>query len=519
MTVVRRGSSGSRTGNGPIDEPSTASTASAPREQPRSVEPGIDELQELRERLDASAGMLAHPRRLLDAVPAAAGVALVVVDRDGRCQIVGGRHQALLTQTYVEGADGCTEVVGSVFDANGVRPLAHDELPSIRASRGEEFDRLHLWLGADPRTRRGFTVSARCLRDGRDRLAGAVLTYRDVDEFSRTQQLHDLFLQSMSHELRTPLASVLGRLELLAERDDLPGDVSGLVGGARRNAARLGSLVADMLEIVEVREGRLAINTCPTDVAQLARGAADAARSAAAASGVSIRYEGPDRLLAALDPDRLRGALDQLVANALKFTDPGGMVVIRAGRREHETTLEVEDTGAGIDEDEIDLVFARFYRGRAAHERAAGGTGIGLWVVRNVVEAHGGHVVARRVFPHGTLFHAVFADQAPTPPQTVDDQWAGSRWRRWSAAAAIDDRGGPVAIGSVDPAARPRAFDDVAAVIWRLLDGPRSVADLLEALTARYNDATPEEGPRDAVQFLSDLAVTGLTKSVEDRTV
>jgi signal transduction histidine kinase len=474
------------------------------------------ELQQLRERLAATTATVEHQRRLLEAVPATADVALVAIDPDGRCQVVGGRHQALLARTYVEGADGCTETTGSVFDANGARALEHDELPSVRASRGEEFDHLQVWLGADLANRRAFSVSARCLRDEQRRVVGALLTYRDVDEYSRTQQLHDLFLRSMSHELRTPLASVLGRLELLAERDDLPSDVSRLVVGAHRNAGRLSHLVADMLEVVEVREGGLSIHVAPTDVAELARGAVEAARDAATAGGVTVTYDGPDRLPASLDADRVRQAVDHLVTNAVKFTDRGGAVNVRVARQDQRVVVDVEDTGVGIDADEADLVFGRFFRGRAAHRRAAAGTGIGLWVVRNVVQAHGGHVELEPVLPHGTLFRAVLTDQVPAPRPIVDDRGTGARWHHSPDAAWVDRGDRVMALDLARPGARPQALEGVAAVIWRLLDQPRSVDALLEALATDFAGADPDRMRHDVEQFLSDLAVAGLARSVSD---
>jgi hypothetical protein len=124
-------------------------------------------------------------------------------------------------------------------------------------------------------------------------------------------------------------------------------------------------------------------------------------------------------------------------------------------------------------------------------------------------------VVAQSVLPRGTLFRAVLPDQAPTALDAVADRGAGSRWRRWSDAAALDDRDvQPTQDADVD-GIRPRALDDVAAVIWRLLDGPRSVADLLEALTAHQHEACAERGPRDVAQLLSDVVASGSARRVE----
>ena len=230
---------------------------------------------------------------------------------------------------------------------------------------------------------------------------------------------------------------------------------------------------------------------------------------------MSVAYEGADRLPASLDPDRLRQALDHLVTNAVKFTDRGGAVTVRAARHDEQVVLEVEDTGVGIDAGETELVFGRFFRGRAAHERAAAGTGIGLWVVRNVVESHGGHVEAHRVHPHGTLFRAVVTDQVPVRRTIVEDHGTGTRWRHSPDAAWVDRGDRVMALDLARPRARPQALEGVAAVIWRLLDEPRSIDGLLTALAADFGGAEPDRMRRDVEQFLADLTATGLATSAD----
>lgn len=174
---MRRGSSGNREGDGPIDGPPPAwePAERAERvERDEEMSPAAQGEQaaqaELQERLAEVTATVERQRRLLEAVPATADVALVGVDPEGRCQVVGGRHQALLAETYVETAEGCVEASGTIFAADGVRPLEADELPSVRATRGEEFDQLQVWVGADPELRRAFSVSARTLRDEEGRV-------------------------------------------------------------------------------------------------------------------------------------------------------------------------------------------------------------------------------------------------------------------------------------------------------------------------------------------------------------
>ena len=111
---------------------------------------------------------------------------------------------------YPGGHGGMAGQLGHVYAADGTTPLAREEMPTYRASQGEEFDDCRIWVGADPLTRRALSVSARSVRDEQGRFAGAALAYKDVTDFMQALQVKDEFVASVSHELRTPLTSIVG---------------------------------------------------------------------------------------------------------------------------------------------------------------------------------------------------------------------------------------------------------------------------------------------------------------------
>ena len=237
---------------------------------------------------------------------------------------------------------------GDIFAEDGRQLEAH-ELPSTRAGAGEEFDDLIIRVGTDPVTQRALSVSARSVRGAGGEFSGAVLAYADVTELVRALTAKDHFVAAVSHELRTPLTSVLGHLELLADLPDLSDEASDRVRVVQRNAVRLRELVADLLLVAQMTDGHLALDRLPVDLADLVVEAADAVQPAAQAAGVSLDVDVPeDALVAKVDGPRLRQVIDNLLGNAVKYTEPGGSVSVRLRQREAVVELAVSDTGIGV---------------------------------------------------------------------------------------------------------------------------------------------------------------------------
>ncbi len=208
-------------------------------------------------------------------------------------------------------------------------------------------------------------------------------------------RVKDEFLATLSHELRTPLNAILGWTRLLRSHAVQPGDVDRALEKVERNAQAQTRLVEDLLEVSRITTGKLRLDVKPLDLAALATTAVESIRPTAEARGVAIdRRFASGFLPTAGDPDRLQQVIWNLVSNAVKFTPAGGLVVVSLVRHDQIDELIVSDTGVGIDPVFLPNVFDTFRQADGTSTRAHGGLGLGLSIVRHIVELHGGEVRA-----------------------------------------------------------------------------------------------------------------------------
>lgn len=329
---------------------------------------------------------------------------LLLIDRHGHYEAYNRRHHDFLRLSFPDGHHGRAGQLGHVYSDDGATPLTTEEMPSTRAASGEEFDDLRIWIGADPVERRAISVSARALFDASGEFVGSGLAYSDVTELMRSIQLRDDFLASVSHELRTPLASVVGYLELLGESVDV-GEVSRhQIEVLQRNAARLRDLVSDLLESAEQRTGPVVLVTMAVDVSQIVEEALEAAVPSGWEAGVELKGEIAPGVRGVVDAGRVRQVIDNLVSNAVKYSDRGDRVLLTLRSEDGTAVIEVEDTGIGMSEEDLDRLFTPFYRSAQARERMSPGVGLGLGICQAIVEAHGGRIEVRSVQGDGTVF-------------------------------------------------------------------------------------------------------------------
>jgi signal transduction histidine kinase len=215
--------------------------------------------------------------------------------------------------------------------------------------------------------------------------------------------LKDEFVALISHDLRTPLTSILGYLELTLE-DDLPERQRGYLEIVDRNAQRLLRLVSDLLFVARLEAGQLELHETELDLAAVAQQSVLEAEPRAAAGGITITCETEPVPGVAADRGRIFQLFDNLVSNAIKFTPQGGSVRVSVAPSNGAVRLEVADTGIGIPEGEQRRLFERFFRASTAAERQIQGTGLGLYIARAIVEAHGGEISFESEPGRGTAF-------------------------------------------------------------------------------------------------------------------
>ena len=237
--------------------------------------------------------------------------------------------------------------------------------------------------------------------------AGYLFVATDITAALEASRLKDEFVGLISHELRTPLTSILGYLELLREDDDssLTEEQTQYLDVVERNAHRLLRLVGDLLFTAQVESGKLALMTVPLELADIVVGSVQSAGPAAAAAGITIRMELPEvNPVVGGDAVRLGQALDNLLSNAIKFTPRDGSVTVRLVTEGDAAVVTVTDTGYGIPADELDQLFARFFRASTATRNAVPGVGLGLTITKAIVIAHGGELSVESVEGEGTTF-------------------------------------------------------------------------------------------------------------------
>jgi signal transduction histidine kinase/HAMP domain-containing protein len=271
----------------------------------------------------------------------------------------------------------------------------------VAADDGELRDEVVL-----PGGRRTFARYVAPVHDGRGRLIGRLLVVRDITGEREAERAKQDFFALVSHELRTPLTAILGYVELVLADDGapFPPEHAPHLEVIERNARRLVRLVGDLLFAAQVEGAPLLLEPGEVDLAALVRDAVELASRRAEECGVALEMDLETVERCVGDRDRLAQVLDNLLSNALKFTPPGGRVVVRLASDGPSARIEVADTGMGIAAEDLPQLFDRFYRARNATGRSIPGLGLGLTIVRTIVDGHGGTVSVRSESGRGSTF-------------------------------------------------------------------------------------------------------------------
>lgn len=233
--------------------------------------------------------------------------------------------------------------------------------------------------------------------DGRERLAGTISDIHDLklaqlraaDEVRR----RDDFLAMLSHELRNPMASIVLSLDRLRQHDELPVDLEDVTEVMSRQAEQISSLLDDLLDVSRVTHGRIEFRKRSFNLNQLVEESVEGMQLRAHEADIELRTSIADEPMF-LDGDRARigQAICNLIDNAVKYTPAGGTITVGCAPNGDTCILQVRDTGAGIEIEDPETLFELFYQGEVTIHRAGGGLGVGLFMVRKIVNAHGGTI-------------------------------------------------------------------------------------------------------------------------------
>jgi signal transduction histidine kinase len=352
-----------------------------------------------------------QPAALRFAVAIAAVAAVFAIDRVWNTVIDDGSHflllgTAVMATAWVAGTGPAlaATVLGAVFGAQ-----TSDALATPAAS-------MHLAVFVV----QGLLLTAlvselrRARRVAEHQASVAEAARRDGEAANR---MKDEFLATVSHELRTPLNAVLGWVHLLRTGKLDSATASRGLDSIDRNIRLQAQLTSDLLDVSKALTGKLQIESRPANLTEAARQAVASVQSAARAKAVQVRPHVSDAPVVVLgDPSRLRQIAWQLLSNAIKFTARGGSVDVTVEEAGDEAHMTVRDSGTGIDPDFLPRVFDRFTQADPSPTRATGGLGVGLALVRELVELQGGEVEAKnRQDVSGSIFRVRFPLHAADP--------------------------------------------------------------------------------------------------------
>jgi signal transduction histidine kinase len=318
--------------------------------------------------------------------------------------------------------------------------------------------------------------------------------YRTAQEAGRAK---DEFLATVSHELRTPLTAILGWAGVLRSRPHDPPTLKEALEIIERNARVQAQIVNDLLDVSRIITGKLRLDVRPIDLAAVIQNAIAAVRPAIEAKAIRLETQlDPEAAAFTGDADRLQQVVWNLLSNAVKFTPAGGRIEVSSARREGQVEIVVRDSGQGIDREFLPFVFERFRQADTGATRAAGGLGLGLAIVRHIVELHGGTVKADSPGPGRG---ATFTVRLPVVAPPAAD---GTGERRTPAA-------GPVPV-------QPSSLDGMEVlVVEDDADGRLLLAEILRSAGARVHaaasaaEAVAEVQRRRFAVLVCDIAMPG----------
>jgi signal transduction histidine kinase/ActR/RegA family two-component response regulator len=275
------------------------------------------------------------------------------------------------------------------------------------------------------------------MREANERLVvGTIRAQTMTEDAEQANHLKDEFLATVSHELRTPLNAVLGWARMLGAKQLPPGRAKHAIATIERNALALAHIIDDLLDVSRIVAGTLRLAPQPVDLVAVAQAALDVVRPLAATKNVQLAFSPDLEVLEPVSGDagRLQQVIWNLLANAIKFTPEGGRVGVFIERSNDYMEVRVVDTGQGISPDFLPHVFERFRQADDATTRRHTGLGLGLAIVRQLVELHGGTVHAAS---EGVGRGATFTVRLPVPAGEAQGGQAAALGERRTAASAV----------------------------------------------------------------------------------
>ncbi|TDL41125.1 PAS domain-containing sensor histidine kinase [Arthrobacter nitrophenolicus] len=340
-------------------------------------------------------------QRLLDTMLDIVGVGVHAVDAAGNDILMNQQHRRNRSLASRPGAPGSGEQELNIMASDGTTPLPPGRHPVARAAAGQSFSDYLIRFGSQA-NQRVLSSTARAMTDKEGNFAGSVVAFSDVTEFVNALAIKDDFVANISHEFRTPLMSIVGYLDIVLDTpDEDPEQQEAFLRIAQSNAEKLLGLVSDLLS---ASSDSMDVHPQKVDLQNLIAMSVASARHRAGSRGVEIVNDARQPLWLTADPGRVNQVLDNLLSNAIKYSQAGDTVTIRAWETPENVSFSVTDTGIGISQTDLPKIFTRYFRSNSVRESAIPGVGLGLGIVKRIVENHGGSITASSMPGSGSTF-------------------------------------------------------------------------------------------------------------------
>jgi len=237
-------------------------------------------------------------------------------------------------------------------------------------------------------------LSIAATRDADDKIIGAIVVFRDITSELEVEQMKQELISIATHELRTPITGIKGYLDMILAGDagELSPDLKEMLEEITKINQRLADLVDDLLNVGRIEQGRIEIKPVKMDLSKLIQEATDEMQIQAKDKGLNLKSQISNlKIMVKGDPERVRQVLINLIGNAIKYT-PTGSVTVTTEKKDKEIITSVKDTGLGMNEEQQRRLFEKFYRVKNDQTRAITGTGLGLWITKQLVEKQGGKI-------------------------------------------------------------------------------------------------------------------------------
>ncbi len=366
------------------------------------------ELSILSEAMNEMAGQLrktietvVRQKQELEVILSSMSEGVIAVDLNDRVMSINARAADLLKtdRDNVKG-ESFYEVVGNWRLQNFIKE-------SLNASEPRE---LTILFGDAGRAR--LQLHSAPLRGEKGQRIGTVVVMNDVTQLHRLEKVRRDFVANVSHELKTPITAIQGAVETLQETAlEHPEDARRFLSMLSRQVEKLNALIEDILSLARVEQGveKKDIPFEKVSLTQIARHVTDDFRQAAERAGIALSFLSERDVLVRANANLVEQALGNLLDNAIKYTPRGGRVDVIVKSVENKAVVSVKDTGIGIPEAAIPRIFERFYRVEKSRSRELGGTGLGLSLVRNIMNALGGRVQVASREGKGSVFSLIFS--------------------------------------------------------------------------------------------------------------